>query len=123
MDQRHVLDRALHEAAVAVALRAGRRRVLRGVVDGKDDAVVQLRQPPDALEVDLLQLRRLRLVRLPRDRDADRHQPEVAVHADDPVLPHHPLRRVVGDADDDLQVRRLHRAWRDRRDHERDPEG
>jgi len=41
----------------------------------------------------------------------------------DPVLSHHPLRRVVGDADDELQVRRLDGARRDGREQESDPEG
>ena len=41
-----------------------------------------------------------------------RHQAQIAMDADDAVLPDHPLGRVVGDADDDLQVGRLDRPSR-----------
>jgi hypothetical protein len=50
--------------------------------------------------------RGLDLPGLPRHGHAHRHQAQVAVDADDPVLPAHPFGGVVGDAHDDLQVRR-----------------
>jgi hypothetical protein len=43
--------------------------------------------------------------------------------AGDSVLPHHPLRGVVGDPDDDLQVRGLPRVRGRGRDQESDLEG
>jgi hypothetical protein len=53
------------------------------------------------------------VVSLPGRRGhADRHQPKVAVDADDPFLPRHPFGGVVGDADDHLQVRRFTGRWR-----------
>jgi hypothetical protein len=58
-----------------------------------------------AMEIDLLQLRRPHLTGFPWHGHAYRHQAQVAVDADDPVLPVHPLGGVVGNADDHLQVR------------------
>ena len=115
MNQRDPPHCTLQEGAVPLARLAGRGRVLGRVVDREDDAVVELRHPRDAVQVDTLQLRRPDLAGPPPERYAHGHEPQVAVDADDPVLPPHPLRGVVGDADDDLQMRRLGGARRRRR--------
>jgi hypothetical protein len=121
VDEGEVTHDSPQKRAVLGALPSGGGRVARDVVDGEDDAVVELEHPRDAVEIDLLQLGGPHLTRLPWHRHANSHQAEVAVNADDPVLPVHPLGGVVGDADDDLQVSRLDRPRHSRSQREGKP--
>jgi hypothetical protein len=118
VDERKAPHHSVQERAVLVAFTGVGWCITRDVVDREDDAVVELDHPRDAVEVDLLQLCGPHLTRLPWHCDANRHQAQVAMDADDPVLPAHPLSGVVGDANDDLQVRRLNGFRRSRRDGE-----
>jgi hypothetical protein len=92
----------------------GRRRIAPRRNE-QNDALVELSHPRDPVQVDLLEPRGADLARPPRHRDAHRHQPQVPVHADDAVLARHPFRGVVGDADDEFQVRRFARRRPNRR--------
>ena len=120
VDERNAPNDAAEERAVLLPEASGRRCVAGGVVHREHDAVVQLHHPCDPVQVDLLEPRRPHLSGLPGNRHPDRHEAEVAMDADDPVLPVHPLGGVVGDADDDLQMSRLGRLRRPGGDGERE---